>query len=111
MQTNNIILSVLIVIVLVLAVVIAVLVWLFRRRRLLLERRRGVIERERREAELLLKEREQGVDDLPKFRFSAAEDRGHYSICGYCVALQTSSISFYLLLSPSISKASGACES
>ena len=40
-------------------------------------------------------------------RFSAAEDRGHYSICGYCVALQTSfisfispSISFYLLLSP-----------
>ena len=68
MQTNNIILSVLIVIVLVLAVVIAVLVWLVRRRRLLLERRREVIERECREAELLLKEREQGVDDLPKFR-------------------------------------------
>jgi uncharacterized membrane protein YqiK len=55
MQTNNIILSVLIVIVLVLAVVIAVLVWLFRCRRLLLERQREVIERERREAELLLK--------------------------------------------------------
>ena len=68
MQTNNIILSVLIVIVLVLAVFIAVLLWLFLRRRLFLERRRGVIERERREAELLLKEREQGVDDLPKFR-------------------------------------------
>ena len=55
MQTNNIILSVLIVIVLVLAVVIAVLVWLFRCRRLLLEQQREVIERERREAELLLK--------------------------------------------------------
>ena len=55
MQTNNIILSVLIVIVLVLAVVIAVLVWLVRRRRQLLERRREIIERERRETELLLK--------------------------------------------------------
>ena len=44
-------------------------------------------------------------------RFSAAEDRGHYSICGYCVALQTSFISFYLLLTPFIYKASGACES
>ena len=68
MQTNNIILSVLIVIVLVLAMVIAVLVWLVRYRHRLLERRREVIERERREAELLLKKREQGVDDLPKFR-------------------------------------------
>ena len=74
MQTNNIILSVLIVIVLVLAVVIAVLVWLFRRRRLLLERRREVLERERREVELLLKEREQGIDDnLPKFRVVESE--------------------------------------
>jgi len=74
MQTNNIILSVLIVIVLVLAVVIAVLVWLVRRRRLLLERRREVIERECREAELLLKEREQGVHDLPKFREVESEE-------------------------------------
>jgi hypothetical protein len=44
-------------------------------------------------------------------RFSAAEDRGHYSICGDSAEKQLSFISFYLLLSPSISKASGACES
>jgi hypothetical protein len=32
-----------------------------------LERRREVIERECREAEMLLKKREQGVDDFPTF--------------------------------------------
>jgi len=36
-------------------------------------------------------------------RFSAAEDRGHYSICGDSAEKQLSFISFYLLLSPSIS--------
>ena len=35
-------------------------------------------------------------------RFSAAEDRGRYSVCGD---------NFYLLLSPFNYKASGACES
>jgi hypothetical protein len=33
-------------------------------------------------------------------RFSAAEDRGHYSICGDSAEKQLSFISFYLLLSP-----------
>ena len=44
-------------------------------------------------------------------RFSAAEDRGHYSVCGNSAAKQTSFISFYLLLTPFIYRASGACES
>ena len=48
-------------------------------------------------------------------RFSAAEDRGRYSVCdSVCddkfVKLM-SFISFYLLLSPFNYKASGACES
>ena len=44
-------------------------------------------------------------------RFSAAEDRGHYSVCNHSAAKLLSFISFYLHLSPSIYKASGACES
>ena len=44
-------------------------------------------------------------------RLSAAEDRGHYSICGDSAAILMSSISFYLLLTPCIYKASGVCES
>ena len=44
-------------------------------------------------------------------RFSAAEDRGQYSGCGDDAAKLMSSNFFYLLLSPSIYKASGACES
>ena len=69
MQTNNDILLILIVIILVLTIIIAVLMWQVQRRRQLLERRREVIERENREAEALLREREQGIgDDIPKFR-------------------------------------------
>ncbi len=42
--------------------------WQIQQRRQLLERRREVIERENREAEALLREREQGIgDDIPKF--------------------------------------------
>ena len=68
MQTNNDILLILIVIILVLTIIIAVLMWQVQRRRQLLERRREVIERENREAEALLREREQGIgDDIPKF--------------------------------------------
>lgn len=68
MQTNNDILLILIVIILVLTIIIAVLMWQVQRRRQLLERRREVIERENREAEALLTEREQGIgDDIPKF--------------------------------------------
>ena len=37
-------------------------------------------------------------------RFSAAEDRGHYPVCGDSAAKLTSFISFYLLLSPFIYK-------
>jgi hypothetical protein len=44
-------------------------------------------------------------------RFSAAEDRGQYSVCGDDAAKLMSSNFFYLLLTPSIYKASGACES
>ena len=44
-------------------------------------------------------------------RLSAAEDRGRYSVCSVSAVKLLSSISFYLLLSPSIYKASGACES
>ena len=36
-------------------------------------------------------------EDMP---LSAAEDRGHYSICGDSAEKQLSFISFYLLLSP-----------
>ncbi|MBO4892528.1 MAG: hypothetical protein J5502_07940 [Prevotella sp.] len=69
MQTNNDILLFLIVIILALTIVIAVLMWQIHRRRLLLEQRQKVIERENREAEALLRKREQGIDaDIPKFR-------------------------------------------
>ena len=44
-------------------------------------------------------------------RFSAAEDRGQYSVCPVSEAKLMSFISFCLLLSPFIFKASGACES
>ena len=44
-------------------------------------------------------------------RFSAAEDRGHNSVCVDSVAKLMSFISFYLLLTPFIYEASGACES
>ena len=44
-------------------------------------------------------------------RFSAAEDRGQYSVCPVSAAKLMSFISFCLLLSPFIFKASGACES
>ena len=44
-------------------------------------------------------------------RFSAAEDRGHYSICGDSAEKQLSFIFFYILLTPFIYRASGACES
>ena len=44
-------------------------------------------------------------------RFIAAGDRGRYLVCGDSAAKLMSSISLYLLLSPSIYKASGACES
>ena len=38
-------------------------------------------------------------------------DRGQYSVCKLSAAKPLSYISFYLHLSPSIYKASGACES
>ena len=44
-------------------------------------------------------------------RFSAAEDKGQYSVCPVSAAKLMSFISFCLLLSPFIFKASGACES
>ena len=54
-------------------------------------------------------------------RFSAAEDRGRYSVCSVSAVKQLSFISFYLLLArplvackartSSIYKAGGACES
>lgn len=69
MQTDNDILLILTVIILVLTIVIAVLMWQIQRRRRLQERRREVIERENREAEALLRQREQGTGDgLPTFR-------------------------------------------
>ena len=43
-------------------------------------------------------------------RFSAAGDRGRYSVCAYRASKQMSFIFFYLLLTPSIYGASGACE-
>ena len=43
-------------------------------------------------------------------RFSAAEDRGQYSVCPVSATKLMSFISFCLLLSPFIFKASGACE-
>ena len=43
-------------------------------------------------------------------RFSAAEDRGHYSDIDDSVVKLLSFIFFYLLLTPFIYKASGACE-
>ena len=51
-------------------------------------------------------------------RFSAAEDRGQHFVCGTAAAKvmdnwcsPLSFISFYLLLTPFIYRASGACES
>ena len=44
-------------------------------------------------------------------RFPAAEDRGHYSVCGDSAEKLLSFISFYLHLSPFIYRASEACES
>ena len=80
MQTNNDILLILIVIILVLTIIIAVLMWQVQRRRQLLERRREVIERENREAEALLREREQGIgDDIPSSATSKARQRIHSS--------------------------------
>ena len=90
MQTNNDILLILIVIILVLTIIIAVLMWQVQRRRQLLERRREVIERENREAEALLREREQGIgDDIPNplFRFSViliAFDQCQSTACTSC---------------------------
>ena len=46
--------------------------------------------------------------DMPLF---SGEDRGRYSVCNHFAAKLLSFISFYLHLSPSIYKASGACES
>ena len=43
-------------------------------------------------------------------RFSAAEDRGQYSVCPVSATKLMSFISFCLLLSSFIFKASGACE-
>ena len=43
-------------------------------------------------------------------RFSAAEDRGHYSVSGDASVKLMSSVFFYLLLTPFIYKASKACE-
>ena len=47
-------------------------------------------------------------EDMPLF---SGEDRGQYSVCKLSAAKPLSYISFYLHLSPSIYKASGACES
>ncbi len=44
-------------------------------------------------------------------RFTAAEDRGQYSVCSVSAAKLMSFISFCLPLTPSNYKASGACES
>ena len=44
-------------------------------------------------------------------RFSAAEDRGRYSVSSDSAAIQMSFIFFYLLLTPFNYMASGACES
>ena len=44
-------------------------------------------------------------------RFSAAEDRGQHFVCGTAAAKVMSFISFYLLLTPFIYRASGDCES
>ena len=71
MQTNNDILLFLIVIILALTIVIAVLMWQVQRRRQLLERRREVIERENREAEALLREREQMYATIDAFSGTA----------------------------------------
>jgi hypothetical protein len=58
-------------------------------------------------------------EDMPLFsgeRLRVGElcsgmDRGQYSVCKLSAAKPLSYISFYLHLSPSIYKASGACES
>lgn len=69
MQTNDVILFVLTVVIAVLAVVIAVLLWQIRCRHQLLKRRREVVERERREADRILQQRKQDIDDgIPTFR-------------------------------------------
>ena len=47
-------------------------------------------------------------EDMPHF---SGEDRGQYSICGDSAEKQLSFIFFYLLLTPFIYRASGACES
>ena len=46
-------------------------------------------------------------EDMPLF---SGEDRGQYSVCKLSAAKPLSYISFYLHLSPSIYKASGACK-
>ena len=43
-------------------------------------------------------------------RFSAAGDKGRYSVCGDSAVKRMSFIFFYLLLTPFIYKASEACE-
>ncbi len=44
-------------------------------------------------------------------RLTAMGDRGHHSVCNYHAAKLLSSNSLYLLLTPSIYRASEACES
>ncbi len=44
-------------------------------------------------------------------RFTVAEDRGQYSVCSVSAVNPMSFISFYFLLTTSIYKACGACES
>ena len=44
-------------------------------------------------------------------RLTATGDRGHHSVCNYHAAKQMSFISVYLHLSPSIYRASEACDS
>ena len=74
MQSNEVILFVLTMVTLVLAVVIAVLLWQIHSRHQLLRRRREVIERERREADMILRQRAQAIDDgLPTFRDIAGD--------------------------------------
>ena len=69
MQTNDIILFALTVVIAVLSVAIAVLLWQISCRRQLLKRRREVVERERREADRILQQRKQDIDDgIPTFR-------------------------------------------
>ena len=44
-------------------------------------------------------------------RLTATGDRGHHSVCNYHTTKLLSSNSLYLLLTPSIYRASEACES